>query len=195
MFQTFLHFLGYFSHFRCPSNSFIPYPVHLCNTTHPSQHPHFDHVKLLILRFLHCPCVRPTHHCWSYHGRLYLPSTVKLILRLHRNRYLLLHLWLVPSSGVASKAVYLIPPCCPVCCLVLFRPCLCHVISLFHTSFHLRFVHPFLLFLGITTSTSILLTMCSSFILIITPYTLFLTVLSLYSCPCIQVSILCQCRS
>ena len=33
---TFLHFLGYFSHLRCPSNSFIPNSVQLGDSTHPS---------------------------------------------------------------------------------------------------------------------------------------------------------------
>ena len=33
---SFLHFLGYFSHFRCISNSFIPYPVRLVT---PNIHP------------------------------------------------------------------------------------------------------------------------------------------------------------
>ena len=65
-------FLGYFSNFRCPSNCFLPYYVELCNTTHPSQHPHFCHIQLLLLRFLlislslpsfltHCDSVSLTH--------------------------------------------------------------------------------------------------------------------------------------
>ena len=33
---TFLYFLGYFSHLRCPSNSFIPNSVQLGDSTHPS---------------------------------------------------------------------------------------------------------------------------------------------------------------
>ena len=33
---TFLHFLRYFSHLRCPSNSFIPNSVQLGDSTHPS---------------------------------------------------------------------------------------------------------------------------------------------------------------
>ena len=32
---TFLYFLGYLSHLRYPSNSFIPYSVHLGNSAHP----------------------------------------------------------------------------------------------------------------------------------------------------------------
>ena len=60
-------FLRYFSHFRCPSNSF-----NLCNTAHPSQPPHFCHVQLLLLHFLRCPCliiyidIRYTakNYCW-----------------------------------------------------------------------------------------------------------------------------------
>ena len=35
------------------------YSVHLCNTTHPSQHPHFCDVPLIILCFLRCPCHSP----------------------------------------------------------------------------------------------------------------------------------------
>ena len=34
----------------------------------------------------------------------------------------LLRPWLVPSSGVVSIADDLIPPCCPVCCVVFFIP-------------------------------------------------------------------------
>ena len=41
--------------------------------------------------------------------------------------FLLLRPWLFPSSGVAGTAVYLLPPCCPLCCVVLFRSCLCHI--------------------------------------------------------------------
>ena len=33
---SFLHFLGYFSHLRCPSNSFNPNSVQLGDSTHPS---------------------------------------------------------------------------------------------------------------------------------------------------------------
>ena len=33
---TFLYFLGYFSHLRCPANSFIPNSVQLGDSTHPS---------------------------------------------------------------------------------------------------------------------------------------------------------------
>ena len=40
---TFLHFLGCFSHLRCPSNSFIPDSVQLGYSTHP----HFRHIQLL----------------------------------------------------------------------------------------------------------------------------------------------------
>ena len=35
--------------------------------------------------------------------------------------------WLVPSSGVAGIADDLIPPCCPVCRVVLFQTHFCHV--------------------------------------------------------------------
>ena len=65
---TFLHYLGYFSHLRCLSNSFIPNSVQLGNSTQPSQHPHFfRHIQLLLLCFLHCPCLGTVHHCWSYY--------------------------------------------------------------------------------------------------------------------------------
>ena len=63
-------------HFNLPSctfldisPTFVPYSVRLSNTTDPSQHPHFHHVILLLLRFLYCPCHRPIHHCWSYYCR------------------------------------------------------------------------------------------------------------------------------
>ena len=51
------NFLDYFSHLRCPSNSFIPYSVQLCDSTHTSQHPNFCR----ILCFLHCPCLCTVH--------------------------------------------------------------------------------------------------------------------------------------
>ena len=35
--------------------------------------------------------------------------------------------WLVPSSGVAGIADDLISLCCPVCCVVLYQPRLCHI--------------------------------------------------------------------
>ena len=34
---TFLHYLGYIPHPRCPSSSFIPKSVHLGDSTHPSS--------------------------------------------------------------------------------------------------------------------------------------------------------------
>ena len=36
--------------------------------------------------------------------------------------HLLLHPWLVPSSGVTGIADLLLSPFCPVCCVVLFQP-------------------------------------------------------------------------
>ena len=36
--------------------------------------------------------------------------------------FFFLHPWLVPSSGVAGIADDLIPPFCPVCCVVFFVP-------------------------------------------------------------------------
>ena len=68
---TFLHFLGYFSHLRCPSNSFIPNSVQLSDSTHPSEHPHFRHIQLLLVCFLHCQRLGTVHHCWSYNCLLY----------------------------------------------------------------------------------------------------------------------------
>ena len=40
---------------------------------------------------------------------------------------LLLRPWLIPSSGVAGIADDLIAPCCPVCCVAIFEPRLCHI--------------------------------------------------------------------
>ena len=55
----------------------------------------------------------------------------------HCSVSLLLHPWLVPSSGVAGIADDLIPPFCPVCWVFLFQPRLCHV-SL-NSFLHFRF--------------------------------------------------------
>ena len=41
--------------FFVPSNSLNLYSVQLCDSTRPSRHPHFPHIQLLLLRFLHCP--------------------------------------------------------------------------------------------------------------------------------------------
>ena len=82
---------------------------------------------------------------------------------------LLLHPWLVPSSGIAGLADDLISQGCPVCCIVLFHsaPPLSYL-SYKHLStlslaalFFFSLVYPHLY--------SILLTMCSSLILITWP--------------------------
>ena len=52
----------------------------------------------------------------------------KLTLVSYSVQFYLLRPWLVPSSGVAGVAGDLIPPCCPVCCVVFFIPGLsCHL--------------------------------------------------------------------
>ena len=43
--------IGYFSHLRCCSSSFIPYDVKLGDSTHPSQHRHLLHVQHLLCAF------------------------------------------------------------------------------------------------------------------------------------------------
>ena len=56
----FPHFLGYFSHLHCPPNSFVPYSVHVCDTTHPPQHHFLCPIQLLLLLwFLYFPCLAP----------------------------------------------------------------------------------------------------------------------------------------
>ena len=70
---TFVHFLGYLSNLRCPSNYFILNSVQLSDSTHPSQHPHFRHIQLILLCFLHCPILGTVHHCWSYNCIVYFP--------------------------------------------------------------------------------------------------------------------------
>ena len=42
---TFSHFLGHFSHLRCPSNYFIPYSIQVGDSTHPSEHSNFCHIQ------------------------------------------------------------------------------------------------------------------------------------------------------
>ena len=62
---TSLHYLGYFSHLCCPSNSFIPYSVQFRD----SKNPHFHRMQLLLLCFLYCLCLGAVHHwlsCSSY---------------------------------------------------------------------------------------------------------------------------------
>ena len=68
------------------------------------------------------------------------------------------------------------------------------VISLLHASFHRRFGRPLLLFPGMSTS-SILLTMCSSFILITWPYHLSrFSVIFLNACTTLVVPLMCSFR-
>ena len=68
------------------------------------------------------------------------------------------------------------------------------VISLLHASFHLRFGRPLLLFLGMSTS-SILLNMCSSFILLTWPYHFSrFSVIFLDACTTLVVPIMCSFR-
>ena len=62
---TFVHFLGYFSYIRGPSNSFNPYSVQLGDSTHPPQHPHFHRLQLLC--FIRCPCLGNVHLCCCYY--------------------------------------------------------------------------------------------------------------------------------
>ena len=71
----------------------------------------------------------------------------------------------MPSSGVAGIAVYCLPPCTLFVVLSCFSPTF--VVDLLQASFHLRSGRPLLLSPGMSTSI-ILLTMCSSFILL--PY-------------------------
>ena len=97
-----------------------------------------------------------------------------------------------PQSALSARYSCLaFPPCFPVCCVVLFQSRLCHISlkPVFHgacfapnplqntlhgkralqASFNLRFGLPLLLVPGMSTS-SILLTACSSFILLTWPY-------------------------
>ena len=104
----------------------------------------------------------------------------------------LLHPWLVPSSGVAGIADLsssFILPCllhCP------FSTLPRAVISLLHASFHLRFGCHHLLSPGMSTS-SILLTMCFSFILLTWPchFSCFSVVFS-EACASLVVPLMCS---
>ena len=105
---------------------------------------------------------------------------------------LLLRPWLILSSGVAGVADDRISPCCPVCCVVLFQPHLCQILSLFQASFYLWFCRPLLLFPGMSTS-NILLTMCSSFILLTWPYHFSsFSVIVLDTCATLVVPLVCS---
>ena len=88
-------------------------------------------------------------------------------LKLSFGQIYLLRPWLVPSSGVTGIADDLIPPWCPVSCVVPFQPRLFHI-SLTRI-FPLMFGRSLLLFPGMSTS-STLLTVCPSFILLTRPY-------------------------
>ena len=60
--SPFLGFLGCFGHLSSPSDSFIPCFIHPCDSTHPSQHSHLCHIKLLSLSLVNWPCFCPVHH-------------------------------------------------------------------------------------------------------------------------------------
>ena len=78
-----------------------------------------------------------------------------------------------------------------LCCLL--SACLSHI-SLLQASFHLWFGHPLLLFPGMST-TSILLTMCSSFILLTWPYHFSHFSVILYdACTTLVVTLMCSFR-
>ena len=51
--SPFLGFLGYFGYLSSPSDSFIPYFIHHCDSTHRSQH-HLCHIKPLSLSLYDC---------------------------------------------------------------------------------------------------------------------------------------------
>ena len=81
-----------------------------------------------------------------------------------------------------------------VCCVVLFQPHICHHLSLLHTSFHLMFGRPLLLF-HVMSTCSILLTMCSSFILLTWPYHFSrFSVIFLDDCTTVVVPLMCSFR-
>ena len=61
------------------------------------------------------------------HARTLARTHTHVFTHAHTLLLLLLLPWLVPSSGVAGIADDGIPPCCPVCCLVVFQTHLCHV--------------------------------------------------------------------
>ena len=83
-------------------------------------------------------------------------------------------------------------PFCPVCCVVFFQPRLCHI-SL-TCIFPSQVWRPLLLFPGMYTS-SILLTMCSSFILITWPYHFSrFPVIALVACTTLVVPLMCSFR-
>ena len=145
--------------------------------------PHIRHIFLTHILFLHSAL-------FVVLSSLSLTSVISL---LHASYSSILPCLLCCPLSASHPSylsyTHLIPPFCPVCCVVLFKPHICHisltrilflhsalfvvlsslsltsVISLLHTSFHLRFARPLLLFPGMPTS-SILLTMCSSFILL-----------------------------
>ena len=70
---TFLHFLGYFSHLRCPSNSsFLILPSLVTPLIHPNI------LISAIFNFfscacLHCPRLGTVYHCQSYNCLVYFP--------------------------------------------------------------------------------------------------------------------------
>ena len=87
-------------------------------------------------------------------------------------RTLIRPITVVHVKTLLSIRLILLPPCCPVCCRVIFQPRL-HHISLLHASIHPRFGRPLLLFPGMYICPQLvgiyvhnLLTVFSSFILI-----------------------------
>ena len=71
---TLLHFLGYFPHLRCSSNSVIPYSAQLCDSTHPSRRPHLRHMQLILLCFLHCLYINILCAFWQVYA--FIPTAM-----------------------------------------------------------------------------------------------------------------------
>ena len=86
----------------------------------------------VIVRLKHLqPVNRNRWHLSSKMSLQFTITTVNLLRILIRSfLLLLLHPWLVPSSGVAGIADQLLPPFCPVCCVGLFQPRLSHILGL-----------------------------------------------------------------
>ena len=106
---------GYF--FRCSSNSFVHYSVQFCDSTHPSQHPHFRHIQPLLLCFLHSPCLGPARHSWSY-GVL-LISHAQYFLGMHQSAYNEVY-YMLKSKVELLKLVELFFPTWPLSLTLLF---------------------------------------------------------------------------
>ena len=76
--------------------------IFLRDSTHPSQHPHFIHLKSIFLAFRCWPCICAMHQFWPCHCSVYLPFSLSGIFLSHNTP---LHLFQFPHAAVTLRLI------------------------------------------------------------------------------------------